>query len=67
MIPSMGAQGAGIATAISYFAVFALRAINSKTFMPFDLNVGILAINTVIVVMQAVLMILNLMNQDQMI
>ena len=59
MIPSMGAQGAGIATAISYFAVFALRAINSKTFMPFDLNFGILAINTVIVVMQAVLMVLN--------
>lgn len=60
MIPSMGAQGAGIATAISYFAVFALRAIHSKSFMPFDLKAGKLALNTLIVTVQVVFMVLEL-------
>ena len=59
LIPSMGAQGAGIATAISYFAVFVLRAINSKSFMPFNLNSSVLALNTLIVVLQTVLMLLD--------
>ena len=45
MIPSMGAQGAGIATAISYFAVFVFRAIHSKSFMPFDLKAGMILLN----------------------
>lgn len=57
LIPQMGAQGAGIATAISYFAVFAFRAIHSKAFMPFNLKSGRLAINTAIVTVQAILMI----------
>ena len=57
MIPSMGAQGAGIATAISYFAVFAFRAIHSKRFMPFDLGTGRLVLNTAIVCTQTVLML----------
>lgn len=60
MIPSMGAQGAGIATAISYFAVFVLRAINSKSFMPFDLKTRTLVLNTLIVVVQSIWMILSL-------
>ena len=60
MIPSMGAQGAGIATAISYFAVFVFRAIHSKSFMPFDLNAGKLLLNTLIACVQTVFMILNL-------
>lgn len=60
MIPSMGAQGAGIATAISYFTVFAIRAIHSKKFMPFDLKAWKLALNTLIVVVQMAFMVLNL-------
>ena len=60
MIPSMGAQGAGIATAISYFTVFAIRAIHSKKFMPFDLKAWKLALNTLIVVVQIAFMVLNL-------
>lgn len=59
MIPKMGAQGAGIATAISYFAVFALRAIHSKSFMPFELKVWKLALNTSVVLAQIVLMLLE--------
>jgi len=57
LILQMGAQGAGIATAISYFAVFVFRAIHSKAFMPFDLKAGRLAINTAIVTVQAIFMI----------
>lgn len=60
MIPSMGAQGAGIATAISYFSVFVFRAIHSKSFMPFDLKAIKVAINTLIVLVQAVFMVMEL-------
>ncbi len=57
MIPSMGAQGAGIATAISYFTVFAVRALHSKSFMPFDLKAWKLGLNTLVVVAQILLML----------
>lgn len=60
MIPSMGAQGAGIATAMSYFAVFTLRAIHSKKFMPFNLKVWKLMLNTIFVLVQIVFMVLSL-------
>lgn len=60
MIPKIGAQGAGIATAISYFAVFVFRAIHSKSFMPFNLKTGKLIINTLIVLIQTIFMVLNL-------
>lgn len=60
LIPSMGAQGAGIATAISYFAVFAFRAMHSKSFMPFDLKAYKLTLNTLIVIVQIVFMVLAL-------
>lgn len=60
LIPKMGAQGAGIATAISYFAVFALRAIHSKSFMPFNLKAWKLTLNTLIVLAQIFFMVLNL-------
>lgn len=57
MIPSLGAQGAGIATAISYFTVFFVRAVHSRSFMPFDLKEWKLALNTLIVLAQIVLML----------
>lgn len=59
MIPTMGAQGAGIATAISYFTVFAVRALHSKSFMPFDLKTWKLALNTLVIVAQILLMLLE--------
>lgn len=60
LIPKMGAQGAGIATACSYFIVFLLRAIHSKTFMPFDLKTGKMVLNTLIVVAQIFFMLFGL-------
>ena len=60
LIPMMGAQGAGIATAFSYFAVFVIRAIHSKSFMPFNLKAWKLALNTVIALAQIFFMVLGL-------
>ena len=60
LIAPLGAQGAGIATAISYFAVFVLRAIHSKAFMPFNLKAWKLALNTLIVTVQILFMVLDL-------
>jgi O-antigen/teichoic acid export membrane protein len=60
MIPSMGAQGAGIATALSYFVVFVLRAIHSKKFMPFNLKAWKLTLNTLMVLAQIIFMVFSL-------
>jgi O-antigen/teichoic acid export membrane protein len=60
LIPSMGAQGAGIATAISYFSVFVFRAVHSKSFMPFNLKAYKIFANTVIVILQIIFMVLAL-------
>ena len=60
MIPGLGAQGAGIATLISYFIVFVLRAISSKKYMPFRLGVPRLVLNTLIVIVQTVFMVCEL-------
>ena len=60
LIPKMGAQGAGIATAISYLAVFVFRAVHSKSFMPFDLKALKIFINSAIVTVQILFMILDL-------
>lgn len=60
MIPEYGAQGAGIATLISYFSVFVIRAIDSKRSMPFSLGVPKLIINTVTVAVQTIFMVCSL-------
>lgn len=60
LIPTMGAQGAGIATVVSYLAVFVFRAIHSKSFMPFDIKAGKIFVNLLIVTVQILFMILNL-------
>ena len=60
LIPSMGAQGAAIATAVSYFSVFVFRIINSKKYVSFDTHTIRLFVNTVIVTAQSVFMIMEL-------
>lgn len=60
MIPQYGAQGAGIATLISYFCVFVIRAVDSKKCMPFRLGILNIAINTVIVIIQTIFMVCSL-------
>jgi len=56
-IPIYGAMGAAVATAVSYVAVFLIRAYDSGRFLKFKLCVFKLIINSVVVVAQTVIMI----------
>ena len=61
LIPSpLGVQGAAIATFVSYFAVFLIRAVNSRKYIPFKLYGGYVAVNTVLILVQTVFMVLEL-------
>lgn len=50
MIPQWGAMGASVATLISYFVVFVIRAATMKMFIPFKLYPVKLVINTAIII-----------------
>lgn len=61
LIPSpLGVQGAAIATFLSYFAVFLIRAVNSRKYIPFKLNGKHIAVNTVLIAVQIVFSVLEL-------
>ncbi len=57
-IPQWGAMGASVATFISYFLVYVIRAATMGRFMKFKMYHAKLAVNTVLVVAIAVLMTL---------
>ena len=55
LIPSpLGVQGAAIATFVSYFAVFLIRAVNTRKYIPYKLYGGYVSVNTVIIAVQIV-------------
>jgi len=58
LIPIIGAQGAAIATLASYFAVFVIRAINTKKYLPFSLNLKHVIPNVILVSLQIALILL---------
>ncbi|MEE1239290.1 MAG: polysaccharide biosynthesis C-terminal domain-containing protein, partial [Acutalibacteraceae bacterium] len=61
LIPSpLGVQGAAIATFLSYFAVFLIRAVNSRKYIPFKLYGGHIALNTALIMVQIVFLVLEL-------
>lgn len=61
LIPSpLGVQGAAIATFVSYFAVFIIRAVNARKYIPFKLYGGRVAINTLLILVQTVFMVADL-------
>ncbi len=61
LIPTaLGANGAALATFLSYFVVFIIRAINTRKFIKFDLHTAKLILNTVIIAAQTVFMIWEL-------
>lgn len=61
LIPSpLGVQGAAIATFLSYFAVFLIRAVNSRKYIPFKLYGRHIAINTALITLQIVFSVLEL-------
>lgn len=60
LIPSpLGVQGAAVATAVSYFTVFVVRAVNVKKYIPFKAYGLQVAINSVLLTLQTVIMILG--------
>ena len=61
LIPSpLGVQGAAIATAASYLTVFIIRAINARKYIPFKLYGLRVGINSLILVLQVIVMVLNI-------
>ena len=60
LIPQYGGQGAAIATLCSYFAVYLIRAVNTRRHLPFRQYPLQVAFNTVVVSVQALFMILRL-------
>ncbi len=56
-LANWGAQGAAVATLISYLAVFVIRAIDSGKLLKFDLGVFNLSINVLLLGVQAMLML----------
>ena len=61
LIPSpLGVQGAAIATLISYFAVFLIRAANSRKYIRFKLYGGSVAANTAITLVQTAFIVFEL-------
>ena len=54
LIPYLGAQGAAIATALSYAAVAVIRAINTRKFVRFSLHGVRMALNIAILVAEVV-------------
>lgn len=59
MIPSMGAQGAAVATAISYAAVFVLRTITAQRHVSFPVGYVRLALGTALLIAQCVVTVLE--------
>ena len=57
LIPTIGVQGAVIATAIAYFVVFVFRMIDSQKYVEFKLQVGQIMLSMVILTLQCVLVI----------
>lgn len=58
LIPSMGAQGAGVATFASYFIVFVIRAVNTKKYLSFSTHTPRIIINVILISAQTVLLLL---------
>ncbi|MBE6612200.1 MAG: hypothetical protein E7632_06890, partial [Ruminococcaceae bacterium] len=61
LIPSpLGANGAALATFLSYFIVFIIRAVNTRRMIPFNLHTPKVVVNTVIIAVQTAWMVLEL-------
>lgn len=58
LIPSMGAQGAAIATVASYFAVFVVRTVSAQRQIRFYINYLSLALNTVLLAAECAVTVL---------
>lgn len=59
LIPKIGVNGAAVATFASYFAVFLIRAVNTRRYIKIDISPFKMALNTAILVVEAALMLLE--------
>lgn len=57
LIPTIGVQGAAIASVVSYLLVFIIRCFNVKKYLPFKLYSGHIIANTLIIFVQSAVMI----------
>ncbi len=57
LIPVLKAQGAAIATVVSYLLVFIIRSVNSRKYIPFKFQIKHIIINSVIIFVQALFLI----------
>lgn len=62
LIPKYGAQGAAIATFISYFVVFILRAVNTKRFIDVNISPLQMGINVILLLTMSWLMLTDVNN-----
>ena len=60
LIPFFGAMGAAVATAFCYLLVFLIRIIDTQRFIAFDRSISKSLVNTILIVAQVVIMILEL-------
>lgn len=56
LIPRIGAQGAAVAAAVSYFIVFIIRAVNTQRYVRFDMNPSVLVLNGAVLLIQCIVM-----------
>ena len=57
MIPLLGANGAALATFISHFIVFAMRALLSQTYVAVDIRAGKMAVAMLLLLTQTAVMV----------
>lgn len=57
LIPKIGAQGAAIATVVSYLAVFVIRAVNTKKYVPFSLSLPRMSVSIALMSIQTILIL----------
>lgn len=60
LIPCWGALGAAVATVVSYVVAFVIRALDSRKYLRFDLCFVKVLVNTLAIVAQTVIMLLEL-------
>ena len=59
LIPKIGVNGAALATFISYFTVFVIRALNTRRYIKIDVAPLKMALNTALLIAEAALMLLE--------
>jgi len=57
LIPAMGAQGAAIATLVSYFTVFVIRAVNARKYVRFSLSLPRMVTSVILLIVQVILIL----------